>query len=519
LNIFLDKNMKRDIYSKIKSIDKLSNTLEVLKKKGNKIIHCHGIFDLLHPGHIKHFASAKKKGDVLVVTVTKDEYVNRGPGRPIFNQQLRAESIAAMECVDFVAVNEWPTAIETIKRLKPDFYVKGNDYAKKEDDVTGKIFSEEEAVKSVGGAIHFTDEISFSSSTLINTFLNPYHGELKNFLLKFKRRYTAKDIIGSLKEVEDMKILVIGDIIIDEYHYCKGMGKSQKDNIIATKFLNEEVFAGGVLAAANHLAGFCKNVTLVSSIGTKNDYKDFIIKHLNSHIKQRFFYYKDAPTVVKRRFVDPAFLNKLFEICHLEDTNHIPRSLENQIYDYLDSNLKKFDMVLVADFGHGLISPKLVKILCKKANFLAVNVQTNSANLGFNLITKFDRADYICIDEPEIRFACHDKFSDLKKLMLAVSKKLNCDRIIITRGHKGSLAYSKKEGFADIPVFSKQVVDRIGAGDAYFSITSPCVFKAEPMDIVGFIGNAVGAMKVLIVGNRSSVEPAPLFKYITTLLK
>jgi sugar/nucleoside kinase (ribokinase family) len=203
----------------------------------------------------------------------------------------------------------------------------------------------------------------------------------------------------------------------------------------------------------------------------------------------------------------------------LEDGINIPRPLEKGICDFLGSNLKKFDMVLAADFGHGLITPPIVDILCKQARFLAVNVQTNSANLGFNLITKFPRADYICIDEPEIRFACHDKFSHLEKLILKVSNSLNCKKIIITRGHRGSLVYSKKEGFREIPVFSKEVIDRIGAGDAYFSITSPLAAGDIAMKIVGFVGNAVGAMKVLIVGNRSAVEPVPLFKYIATLLK
>lgn len=511
--------MKREIHSKIKTLEQLRKILEDSRKKGKRIVHCHGVFDLLHPGHLKHFEAAKKKGDILVVTVTKDEYVNKGPGRPIFNQYLRAESIAALECVDYVAINEWPTAVETIKILKPHFYVKGSDYTEKEEDVTGKIYEEEEAIKSVGGAFHLTDEISFSSTTLINTFLTPYPEEAKDFFLQFRKKYSSKDIIDALKKIDDIKILVIGDIIIDEYHYCAAMGKSQKDNIIATKFLNEEIFAGGVLAAANHIAGFCKDVTLLSYIGMKNDYTSFITSHLKPNIKTNFYYCKDAPTVVKRRFVDSSFLNKLFEICYLEEANHLSVSLENKICDYLNAHLKEFDMVLVADFGHGLITSKIVKVLCKKARFLAVNVQTNSANLGFNIITKFPRADYVCIDEPEIRLACHDRFSNLEKLILAISKKLSCDRIIITRGHRGSLVYSKNKGFAKIPVFSKEVVDRIGAGDAYFSLTSPCVFKDNPMEEVGFIGNAAGAMKVLIVGNRSSIESVPLSKYIVTLLK
>lgn len=511
--------MKENVSSKIKSIDELRLILRDLKSKGRKIVHCHGVFDLLHPGHIKHFEAAKKKGDTLVVTITPDKFVNKGPGRPIFNHHLRAESIAALGCVDYVGINEWPDAIETIKRLRPHFYVKGSDYTKKGDDVTGKIYAEEEAVKSAGGRINFTNEISFSSTALINRFISPYPEEAKDFFCRFKKRYNYKEAIDSLKAIENLKVLVIGDIIIDEYHYCKGMGKTPKDNIIATKFLYEELFAGGVLAAANHVAGFCKDVTLVSCIGERNDYSSFIAKRLKPNIKTKFYYRKDAPTVVKRRFVDPNFLTKLFEVCYLEDINPLPSYLEQKTCAHLNSRLKDFDIVITTDFGHGFITPKIVDVLSHKARFLAVNVQTNSANLGFNLITKFPRADYVCIDEPEIRLAYHDKISRLDPLIKKTSKVLKCEKVIITRGHMGSLAYSSKDGFVEIPVFSKEVVDRIGAGDAFFAITAPCVYKKYPMEIIGFIGNAVGAMKVLIVGNRASVEPVPLFKYITTLLK
>ncbi|MEW6087939.1 MAG: PfkB family carbohydrate kinase [bacterium] len=511
--------MKKEQHSKIKTIRDLGIILEDLRKKGKKIVHCHGCFDLLHPGHIKHFQAAKRKGDILVVTLTKDEYVNKGPGRPIFNHHLRADSIAALECVDYVAINEWPAATEAIKIIKPDLYVKGSDYSNKDGDITGKIYEEEEAVKSVGGMLHFTDEASFSSTSLINMFLSPYPQEAREFFHNFRKRYSADNIIERIKSVKKLKVLIVGDIIIDEYHYCVGMGKSQKDYIIATKFLNAEVFAGGVLAAANHIAGFCEDVTLLSCIGLKNNYNDFITSHLKPNIKQVFYFRKDVPTVVKRRFVDPSFVTKLFEICFLEDLMPMPKEIEDDICDNINKTIKNYDMVLVTDFGHGMVTPKITKLLSEKAKFFAVNVQTNSANLGFNLITKVNKADFICIDEPEARLACHDKTSNIERLIVDLSKKTNCDKIIITRGHKGSLAYSEKEGFCEIPVFSKDVVDRIGAGDAFFSIAAPCACNNSPMDITGFVGNAVGALKVLIVGNRSSVEPIPLFKYITTLLK
>ena len=176
-------------------------------------------------------------------------------------------------------------------------------------------------------------------------------------------------------------------------------------------------------------------------------------------------------------------------------------------------------MVLVTDFGHGLLTPRIIRVLCDKAKFLALNVQTNSANIGFNVVTKFPRADFICIDEPEIRLATQDKSSSIEKLITQISEKMNCRKVIITRGHRGSSTYSKKEGFSEIPVLSKEVLDRIGAGDAFFSFAAPCAAKGHPMELVGFIGNAVGAMKVLIVGNRSSVDPVPLRKYIGALLK
>jgi rfaE bifunctional protein nucleotidyltransferase chain/domain len=511
--------MKTNIQSKIKPLDKVTKALEPLRKQGKKIVHCHGVFDLLHPGHLKHFEAARKKGDVLVVTLTRDEHVNRGPGRPIFNQQLRAESIAALECVDFVAINDWPTAVETIRKLRPDFYVKGSDYTNKEDDVTGKIYEEDEAVKAVGGMLHFTDEITFSSSSLINRFLTPYPEEAKGFLQNLKIRYNAGDIINYIKNVVDTKVLVIGDIIVDEYHYCTGMGKSQKDNIVTTRFVREEQFAGGVLAAANHIAGFCEDVTLMSCIGTQNDYTDFIESHLKDNVKPRFYYRDDVPTVVKRRFVDPNFLTKLFEVCYLDNMRLTPPARENEICDYLEEHLEDFDMVLVTDFGHGFFTPKIIKLLCKKAPFLALNVQTNSSNIGFNLVTKFPRADYICIDEPELRLACHDRFSNIEKLTLDIMTGLKCEKTAITRGHRGALLYSGRQEFVHVPVLSKEVVDRIGAGDAFFSVTSPAVFRNTPMEVVGIIGNAVGALQVLIVGNRASVEPGPLFKYIITLLK
>jgi rfaE bifunctional protein nucleotidyltransferase chain/domain len=157
--------------AKILELEELSEKLKALKAEGKTIVHCHGCFDLLHPGHIKYFQAAKKMGDVLVVTLSLDRYVDKGPDRPAFNERLRAESIAALECVDFVAINKWPTAEETLKLLRPNIYVKGQEFEKLQDK-TGKIQKESEVVKEIGAEMRFTHEIVFSSTKLLIKHFN-----------------------------------------------------------------------------------------------------------------------------------------------------------------------------------------------------------------------------------------------------------------------------------------------------------------------------------------------------------
>ena len=509
---------QNSLNSKIKTIHELAKLSAQFKKKGKKTVLCHGVYDLLHPGHIKHLEAAKKEGDILFVTLTPDEFVGKGPGRPVFNQFLRCEALAALAVVDFVAVNQWRTAVETLKAIKPDIYAKGSDYAAPEKDVTGGIAREKEAVESVGGKIHFTDEITFSSTELLNKFFNVFSGETKAFIEEFRKDYGLSEVLDAVKALSRLKVLIIGDAIVDEYHYCRGLSKPPKDNIVCAQFLGEERFAGGSLACANHAAGFCKEVRLLTCLGAADSKQDFINDHLKPNVRREFFTRKDSCTVVKRRFVDPVFLSKLFEVAFFDD-HEVPAALESQICAKLEKIVPAYDLVLVSDFGHGFITRRMIDIICKKARYLAVNTQTNSANAGYNLITKYPRVDYVCIDEPEIRLAAQNRYGELKDIMKAIGKRLHSQRVAVTRGHRGSITFDSKTGFHEIPTFTDKVVDRVGAGDAYLSVTAPLMAAGAPAELAGFVGNAVAGIKVGIVCNRSSVEPVPLYKFLTTLLK
>ena len=168
-------------------------------------------------------------------------------------------------------------------------------------------------------------------------------------------------------------MLVIGDTIIDEYHYCSPMGRSPKDGIVASRYLREETFAGGVLACANHLAGFSQNVHLFTCLGKQNSYDSFITEHLKPNVTPIFFHRDDAPTIVKRRYVWDPFMTKLFEIVFIED-RPLRRAMEIKMLRTLNKIIGNYDLVLVADYGHGFLTPALINLICEKAKFLAVNV-------------------------------------------------------------------------------------------------------------------------------------------------
>jgi len=510
--------MENKISRKIQPINRLAKITKRLKENGNKIVQCHGVFDLVHLGHIRHFNQAKKEGDILVVTLTRDKYVKRGPGRPYFNEHLRAETLASLAVTDYVCIVNSPTAIEAIKALKPDVYAKGSDYKDKSKDVTGKINEEEEAIKSVGGRLFITDGITFSSTKLLNSFIDVYPPRTVKYLNTLSKRYSVDCVTEKIELLKALNVLVIGDAIIDEYHYCTPMGKSSKEHLVVNKYHSEEYFSGGALATANNTASVCGKVDLLTVLGEKDSFEEFIRSKLNPHINPLFIRRPDTGTIIKRRFVSYGIGRKLFEICYMDDS-YIPEDIEDKILKQLDKTIKKYDLVTISDFGHGLLTKNIIKLICSKAKYLAINVQTNSANIGFNLVTKYPNADCVCIDEMELRYATHDRFNDLREHMKKIYNQLSCQNIITTRGAYGSMSYSKGGGFHETPAFAYKVVDPIGAGDAFFAFIAPCFAAGMSQDLVSFIGNVVGSLAAQIVCNREPVNKVDLLKFITRLLK
>ena len=504
---------------KLKTLTELGEIARAAQAKGRRVVLCHGVFDLLHMGHVRHFEQARREGDLLLVTITGDSFVNKGPGRPIFTEMLRAEMLGAIGYIDWVGINPHASAEPVLDAIRPDVYVKGSDYENPDDDITGKIQAERDAVEAHGGRLVFTKDITFSSSNLINSYLDVYDPPLRDYLTEMRESGGLENILALIDKVKDMRVLIVGDSIIDDYRYVSPLGKSPKENMIATLHQDREVFAGGVIAAANHVAEFCGRVEIVSMIGENDDYEELIRSSVRENVGLHLLRRPGAPTTRKCRYIDPAYMRKLFEVYYMDDSFH-GAALDKEACDLITRLAPQFDLVIVTDFGHGLMTPSSIAAVIDNARFVAVNAQSNSANMGFNLITKYPRADYVCIDAPEVKLALSDRTTDIAKLASEVlPSRVPCRMVSITQGKFGATTWDVNSGVHRVPVFTKTVVDTVGAGDAFLAVTSPLAAAGGRMDHVGFIGNAAGAIKVGIVGHRRSVERASLVKFVTSLLK
>ncbi len=503
---------------KILPLIELSQVLQSHRDAGRKVVHCHGVFDLLHIGHIRYFEQARAFGDVLVVTLTPDVYVDKGDKRPAFPQQLRAEALASLSVVDYVAVNEWPTAEQTLRTIRPHVYVKGSDFKSIDGDRTGKLAREEEVCRELGIDLRFTEDIVFSSTNLINRFFSSFSKELQDYLDLFRRRYSLDRVLDVLDAMSRLRVILVGDVIIDEYCYCNPLGASGKSPVLAVQYISEDRFAGGVLAVANHLANFVGSVRLLAVIGDRDDYRPFIESALHPSVRPEFWVQDGAPTLVKKRYLDGYSLHKWLEIYTMDDTG-LSSSRDRDLTERFRQEAPGYDIAVAADFGHGAVSAPLRDSLVSHSPFLAVNTQANAGNASMHTISRYSKADYISLTERELRLDSRDLKTDLRLLACDTARRFQSRALAVTRGRQGACMAATDGAFVVVPAFASRAVDSIGSGDAFFAVSSLAMRLDVPLEIAAFLGNAAGAMAVQVIGNQKAIDKMGLSKYVTSLLK
>lgn len=487
------------------------------------VVLCHGVFDMVHPGHIIHFHEAKKlagENGILAVSITSEVYVRKGPGRPYFNDEMRMSFLASIECIDYVILSEGYTAEDVIEAVEPDFYIKGKEYEKAEEDITGKISEEEALVNTYGGKVYFTSGQVFSSTKLINCATNLLSDELRSYLENFISKYSFEDVKACIERIHELKVLVVGDVIIDEYVYCDVQGLMSKDMAYSARYKASEQYLGGTLAVARHAVSFTDNLSLMSIVGDEQKIHSRLLNELGSKMRLDLVYSNSFSTVVKQRFITTnekrEEIGKIFVINNLPTPILIDKGSSSALKEKLREQVRDFDLVILCDFGHGLVDQEVIDILVKDAKMLAVNCQTNSSNYGMNLITKYKRADFFALDQKELRLAFADHSTSEKELLARLESKLG-GYGWLTRGSQG--AYGFKDGVCyPCPAFTLVVKDTIGAGDAFYTLASLSAAAGGGPEISTFLGNVAGALAANIVGNKEAIDKVNTLKFVSTLL-
>ena len=504
---------------KIVNLTDINDLVISLKKKGKKIVQCHGVYDLIHIGHLKHFNSAKKFGDILIVSVTPDKFVQKGFNRPYFKSEERIQSLSLVETIDYVVLNNSENAVNIIKKIKPHYYCKGPDYKNFKDDITNQIQKEVTALKSVGGKIVYTDDPVYSSSAILNNMSEIYDLSQKSFINKIRSKINLDDFSKKIEKLKKLKVLIIGETIIDKYVFCEALGKSGKEPHLVLKDLREENYPGGVIAIARSVSNFCKKVTVLSALGRNKESEKFLKKEISKNIKTKFLYRAKSPTIVKKRYIEHITNNKVLGIYTLND-DLLNKKEESIFQNMVEKEIKKNDIVIVSDYGHGLITNKIARLLCKKSKFLALNTQLNSSNVGYHTIQKYNNVDCVVMNESELRQELRDKNEKTLSLAKKLSNIIKINKIIITKGSSGALLYnSKNKKSFSCPAFASKIVDKVGAGDSMLSIIAILIKLKFDNLIALLLGSLAAALTVEEVSNKVPIKKTKLLKYFNHILR
>jgi cytidyltransferase-like protein len=466
---------------KIVSLEGLSAVREQFPHQS--IVLCHGAFDLVHMGHLIHFEDARALGDILVVTITADRHITKKRSVS-FSEEYRARQLAALEIVDYVAIVDEPSALTPIERLRPDVYVKGPEYANLVLDKSANIFKEKALVERQGGRIHFTNGATFSSTKLAHFLLAAPEASQADPLLSNDRvlfrdlsalGFTLEQLKSFLAGASRLRVCVVGETIIDEWVDVTLTNLSQKSRCVAGLERARTRQIGGAGAVALHLASFVSQVDC---------YTNELAETVPSNV--RTIRIADN-ALVKTRFVDRDTGYRLFE----SKSPDLQQIRHDALPDFDD-----YDVVLIADFGHGLIDPTSInaRIAARGRAFVAAMAQVNSTNYGYNLPTKFVGLDYCSVNRTEAELCLRERGLPLPELLDRMAQLLKVPALSVTDGENGAMAMTGGTVFS-IPSVSTSVVDTIGCGDAYFALSGLAAGLRCPAGIIALAGS-IGAAAV-----------------------
>jgi rfaE bifunctional protein kinase chain/domain/rfaE bifunctional protein nucleotidyltransferase chain/domain len=493
---------------KVCNLDRLLQLRSEARAAGKTVVQCHGCFDIVHPGHIHYLQFARSQGDILVVSVSADTQVNKGADRPLIPDDLRAESLAALECVDLVYVNPHPTAVELLEQLQPDVYVKGREYETNNDP---RFLAEREAVVRHGGRVVFSSgEVIYSSTALIGGM-----GGVAAFNDEKVRRYLrqydlgGRDLLSLVERFRNQKIAVVGDYILDRYHFCEAGSVASEAPMMNLRQIRTEDYDGGAGVIALHLAGLGASPALVTALGD-----DGASKAIANRLRQRGI---DVNAIASRREVPlkRRYLADLVKVMKIDEGTsgaHDSRT-EDEVYDRILAAADGAAGVIFADFGFGVITARLLErvlpVLRERVGVISADVSGMRSNL-----LCFKNVDLLCPTEREVRETLHDFSTGINNIVWRLLSLTSARHALITLGKQGLLVFDQHRAHnADaswerklrseyLPALASHAIDPLGCGDALLSTASLALAAGGSVHAAAYLGSVAAAFEARRVGNQ-----------------
>ena len=464
-----------------------------------KIIMCHGVFDIVHPGHIRHFMYAKTKADILLVSLTSDKYINKGNYRPHVPENLRAFNLAALDIVDYVIIDKESEPIKNIKKIKPDLFAKGFEYQNLKKNI--KTNKEYQTLKSYGGKLIFSPgDVVYSSSKIIdNTLPNISYEKLNNLMETEKVSFS--DLKNTIKNFTKIKAHVVGDSIIDSYSNTVPIGGPVKYPHLSLLNISKQNYVGGAAIVASHLSSAGCDTTFTSVIGDDENGR-FLKRELNkSKVKFNLILDKNRPTTNKNTII--AKNQKILKLDTLDNTpmsEEITKSISKKILKV------KCDAIIFSDFRHGIFNKDSIPEYIKKIPPKVFKVADSQVASRWGNILDFQNFDLITPNEREARFSLGDQDSSIRPLATNLFNKSKCKLLILKLGEKGTLTYRKKnwnrvDSFFVLDSFVNSLVDPVGAGDALIAYATLSMVVSKNHAISSIISSIAASLACEREGN------------------
>jgi bifunctional ADP-heptose synthase (sugar kinase/adenylyltransferase) len=483
---------------KIKSAQELRDVIGP-RPRNKSVIMCHGVFDVVHPGHVRHLLYAKSKADLLVASITADHHITKGAHRPHVPQDLRAVNLAAFEVVDYVVIDKNPTPLENIRLIEPDYFAKGFEYT-----ATGmpvKTAEEAEVVRAYGGEVIFTPgDIIYSSSNLID--LAPPAIKLEKLQILMERNgITFDKLRRTLDAMEGHRVHVVGDTIVDSYTHCAMVGGNTKTPTMSVLFERKVDYVGGAGIVAKHLAAAGGRVTFSTVLG-EDGYRDFVIDDLRgADIEVNAVIDRSRPTVNKNAIVVGGY--RLLKVDTLDN-----RSISDQILEDITRSVRDVpsDAVVFSDFRHGLFNRRTIPQLVHALPDGCFRVADSQVASRWGNITDFQGFDLITPNEREARFALGDQDSGIRPLASNLYDASRCRLLILKLGERGVLAccsadHESLDSFFVIDSFVDRLVDAVGAGDALLAYATLAMLAVGDAGMATILGSMAAAVECECDGN------------------